>query len=109
MAKPQIHKFDDKTSADVFSYYSSVIALERERQYIATHFTIPNNYSNSELYEKDTLTLYTYGIQVQIPPTLAQGEKVGKELEEKYNIKLNISDIKKTPIISNGKTIYLGS
>lgn len=103
---PEIYKLDTNTSADIYSYYTGVLYLEQERQYIVDHYTNKTDYKNLQPTELTYIGSYTILMPSQISSTLAQGEKVKKELKEKYNINfdsstLNIS-MKAVNITNNG-------
>jgi len=97
-----IYKLDENSTVDVFLYYTGIIQLEQERQYIVTRRTTPYGYNNSIGYENYTIRIYTAWLPGQIKYSMEQGNQIEKELEEKYEINANLSKLNREQVYYNG-------
>jgi len=82
-----ISKFDTNLSADLYSYYLSIMNIEYKRQYIYNCVTKMNNGQNLSNTEETYMRMYSRTIIIEIIYSIPEADKIKKEIKEKYHLR----------------------
>lgn len=86
----EISRLDSNLSANLYDYYQTVMDIEHKRQYNAEHISKAFNGENLSEEEQTYLTMYSKTMTIEMIYSIEQGERIKKELKEKYNLNLDL-------------------